>query len=158
MPDIYTAHHDGLVQVHRALAASFQAVIAAEHAPLAELVPLARRAGGFLLGHHEAEDKVLFPGYRKYGRLRSTDVAFLDTRDAEHHALHALCERFNAAVEAPRIIGYARELASMLAAHVAIEEEGLSPERTREMIDVAGYEALSRELEEHRARRGPPPT
>lgn len=157
MSDIYTAHHEGLVQVHRALAASFQAVIDAAHAPLLELVPLARRAGGFLLGHHEAEDAVLFPGLRKYGRLRSTDVAFLATRDAEHHALHALCEHFNAATKAPQIVGYARELASMLAAHVALEEEGLSPARTREMIDEAGYQALSRELEELRARRGPPP-
>jgi hemerythrin-like domain-containing protein len=157
MTDLYTAQHEGLVTVHRKLAGAFQAVIDAAHEPMETLIQRARGAGGFLLGHHHAEDSVLFPGLRKYGQLRSTDVAFLATRDAEHHALHALCERFTALTDRVEIVICARELSMMLNAHVAFEEEGLTPARLREMVSVEGFTALTRELDELRARLGPPP-
>lgn len=157
MTDLYAAQHEGLVNVHRALAGALQGVIDAAHEPIETLISRARGAGGFLLGHHHAEDSVLFPGLRKYGQLRSTDVAFLATRDAEHHALHALCERFNAATDRVQLVGYARELSTMLRAHVSYEEEGLAPARLREMVSVEGFTVLMRELDELRARLGPPP-
>src|SRR5690606_28163546 len=105
MSDLYVLQFEGLVTVHRALDDAFAAVAAA---PPAGVVPAARAAGGFLLGHHAAESDILFPGLRRAGRLRSTDASALDARDREHHDLHALCERLLAASAAPDIVALAR--------------------------------------------------
>ena len=155
--DTFIEAHEGLVTIHHALLGSLQAVAAAT--TIEVVVPQALAAGGFLLGHHQAEDTILFAGLRRLGRLRSTDVAFLETCDRAHHELHALCERLLRAAKASHPdaneIGLlARETRAALAAHVAEEEAGLSPERLREMISEEGLREIGREAEAHRAARG----
>lgn len=155
MPDPFALHHDGLVQVHRALADAFSTVITAPDLPT--VIPAARRAGGFLGGHHMFESEGLFPGLRKRGRLRSTDVGFLDACDREHHELHLLNERMLAAANAPHpamiaIVSLARDIAAHLAVHTKEEEAGLAPERIREMITVEEFLEIGRELEAIRLR------
>lgn len=154
--DPYRAMHDQLVTIHRALGAAFAEVIALDPADVARLVPATAGAGGFLLGHHHAETHVLFPALRRSGRLRSTDVAFLEGLDREHHALHALAERLVAEANAPHprpaeILTMAKEVAAAFALHIRGEEAGLVPERLRTMIDLDGLAALAREQEAMRA-------
>ena len=64
MADLYVAQFEGLVFVHGAIATQLRCVIAATPD---EIVPLARRAGGFLLAHHTIEDRALFPALRRAG-------------------------------------------------------------------------------------------
>ncbi|NVB83405.1 MAG: hypothetical protein HOV81_33845 [Kofleriaceae bacterium] len=155
MTDPFALHHDGLVQVHRALSGAFATVIAAPDLP--HIIPAARTAAGFLNGHHMMESEVLFPGLRKRARLRSTDVGFLDACDREHHELHLLNERLLAAATAPHpakiaIVSLARDIATHLAIHTKEEEAGLSPERLSEVISIEGFLEIGRELEDARAR------
>jgi hypothetical protein len=152
MTDLYIAQHEGLVMIHRALADAFAPIVAGAQRPLDQLIPQTRGAAGFLLAHHDLESHVLFPGLRKHGRLRSTDVAFLDGREREHRDIHALTESLLATCGAlhphsATIATQARELMQMLAAHVREEEDGLAPERLRTMIDDAGFAALQAELD-----------
>ena len=102
-PDPFVLQHEGLVKVHQAIVSVLGRVAFASDAALAldVLVPNALGGGRFLLGHHDAEGQVLFPGLRRLGRLKSADVAFLDARDREHHELHALCERLLGGAGAP---------------------------------------------------------
>lgn len=156
MTDIYVAHHEGLVGVHRALLDAFSPLVGAEDQPVERLLQPARAAVAFLVAHHEMESSALFPGLRKYGRLRTTDVAFLDARDSDHVALHRRCEEMLATIgalhpHAATLVAQARDIVAMLAPHTREEEEGLSPARLREMIDVDGFTALGRELEARRA-------
>jgi hypothetical protein len=157
MTDPYTLQHEGLVGVHRALADAFAPIVAGATTPLDVLVPQARGAASFLLAHHDMESKGLFPGLRRYGRLRSSDVSFLDACDREHHALHELCDRLLAAAAAPHpsaatIAGLARDTLAVLAPHTREEEAGLAPANLRLMIDVPGLTELGHELEAMRAR------
>jgi hemerythrin-like domain-containing protein len=155
--DPFIEAHDGLVTIHHALIGSLHAVSAATQIEV--IVPQALSAGGFLLGHHQAEDTILFPGLRRLGRLRSTDVAFLETCDRAHHELHALCDRLLGAAkashpDAKEIARLARETQQALSAHVAEEEAGLAPERLREMISAEGLLEIRRQSEAARAARG----
>lgn len=159
MSDPFTLQHEGLVHVHKLLAAAFSTVIAAPDLP--QLVPAARTAGGFLAGHHAMESDILFPGLRTRGRLRSTDIHFLDARDREHHELHRLTERLLAAANAPHptkiaIVSLAQDIAARLAVHTKEEEDGLAPDRLREMITLDGLVEVSRELDAARQRATPP--
>jgi len=133
--DVYVAQHQGLVEVHRVLTEGLKNVTKIEEA---------HQLGGFLLGHHQVESQILFPGLRKHGRLRSTDVAFLDARDAEHRAIHHLCERFTTD---PTL---APEILALFVPHIEEEERGLSPDNLRAMITEAGLAEINRELEEMR--------
>lgn len=159
--DLYVAHHEGLVQTHRALARAIHAVAAATaDVSLHTLVPQTLAAGRFLLGHHDAESSILFPGLRRLGRLRSSDAAFLDGCDRDHLRLHVLCDRLIANANAPHpiaseIVRLATEIEPILSAHVAEEEAGLAPERLRAMIDHEGLEAIGRLLEERRRQHRP---
>lgn len=155
--DAFIEAHEGLVTIHRALVGSLHAVEAGQTVEV--VAPQALAAGGFLLGHHHAEDTILFAGLRRLGRLRTTDVAFLETCDRAHHELHALCERLLEAARASHpdvgeIARLARETRLALSAHVAEEEAGLSPERLREMISAEGLREIGREGEALRAARG----
>lgn len=157
MTDVYEAHHAGLVGVHRALADAFAPLVAGAHTPLEILVPQARGATSFLLAHHEMESKGLFPGLRRYGKLRSADVAFLDACDREHQALHALCDHLFAAVTAlhpvaTTITNLARDIMAVLAPHTREEETVLTPERLRLVITEPDFAELGRELEAMRAQ------
>lgn len=154
--DPYLVMHEQLVTIHRALGAAFAEVVALDPADDARLVPAAAGAGGFLLRHHHAETHVLFPALRRSGRLRSTDAAFLEGLDREHHALHALVERLVAEANAPHprpteILTTAKEVAAAFALHIRGEEAGLVPERLRTMIDLDGLAELAREQEAMRA-------
>lgn len=154
--DPFIEAHSGLVTIHHAIIGSLHA--ASDATSVDVIVPQARAAGGFLLGHHQAEDTILFAGLRRLGRLRSTDVAFLETCDRAHHELHALCERLLAAANAshPEVAAIARlgrETQQALSAHVALEEEGLAPDRLREMISAEGLAEIGRQAEAHRATR-----
>ncbi len=159
-PDPFVLQHEGLVKVHQAIVSVLGRVAFASDAALAldVLVPNALGGGRFLLGHHDAEGQVLFPGLRRLGRLKSADVAFLDARDREHHELHALCERLLGGAGAPHpdageLVTVARAILERFEPHVAEEEAGLSPERLAAMIDAEGLAAIGRELEARRAGR-----
>lgn len=159
-PDPFVLQHEGLVQVHQALVVALGGVAAADADGLSLelLVPHALGAARFLLGHHEAESRVLFPGLRRHGRLRSADAAFLDAREREHHDLHALCERLLGAANGPHpvareISALAREILDAFVPHVAEEEKGLSPDRLAAMIDPEGLAEIDRELTKLRAGR-----
>lgn len=151
MNDPYILQHDGLVQVHRALAAAL-AEAADRTAPVDALVPRALAAGRFVLGHHHAESAVLFPGLRRASRLATDDVAFLDACDRDHRAIHRLAERLLAAAGAPQpggieVATLAGALADLLAPHVAEEEAGLAPERLRRLVTPAELASIAAELE-----------
>jgi hypothetical protein len=144
MLDTFTAQYTGLVEIHRAIAGHFQAVL---DAPTAEAAtPLALRAGTILTAHHTLESSVLFPGLRRLGRLRSTDVAALDARDAEHDMLHRLCDLLLTARGAA-VVSLARDTLAVLAAHCAEEERLLAPDQLRQIVTEAGLLAIGREVE-----------
>lgn len=152
MTDLYIEQHAGLVMVHRMLADAFAPLVAGAATPLPVLIPQARQAAGFLLGHHDMESRVLFAGLRKHGQLRSTDCAFLDARDRDHHDIHRLCEGLIATCSAlhphsATIASQARDLMAILDPHTREEEVGLAPERLREMIDPTGLAALLRDID-----------
>src|SRR5689334_16283997 len=140
--DPFEAQHAGLVEIHQALIGSLQTVLAAgECGNVDVLVPQARAAGGFLLGHHHAEDTILFAGLRRLGRLRSSDAAFLEACDRAHHDLHALCERLLAETGAPHprpseLVALTKAVLGAFTAHVADEEAGLAPQHLRTMISL----------------------
>lgn len=157
MSDLYTQLHEGIVGVHRAIRDAFSPVAAGSKTSLDVLVPQARGAASFLLAHHEMENTCLFPGLRKYGRLRSSDAAFLDTCDREHHELHTICERLISAITAPHpdasvIASLASETVVLLDAHTRHEETGLTAENLQQMIDETSFATLCRELEDQRAK------
>ena len=157
-PDPYVAHDLQLRRVHGALLAWLRELTAPAPATTAEArAARATEACGALLFHHRAESTVLFPHLRSAGRLRSTDVAFLDGCERDHRALHALCERLRATATAPHLDALelarlARELETALAAHVADEEAGLAPDRLRTMITPEGLADLAGIAEVARAR------
>lgn len=153
--DPYRTYHEGLLQVHAELASRLRALVAI--APLDVLVPRTLDVAGFLHGHHAVEDQILFPGLRRSGRLRSTDVAFLDACDRQHREVHAIGERLAAAAReahprAEAIRALVVELDGVLSEHLRDEEAGLAPERLREMIDRAGLDAIGHELDAMRRR------
>lgn len=152
MTDLYIAQYEGLVMVHRALADAFTPLVAGAAAPLDTLIPAARAAAGFLLGHHHMESTILFPHLRRHGRLRSTEVSFLDARDREHHDIHALCEALVATCDAlhphsATIAKQSGDLMALLGPHTREEEQGLEPERLRLLIDDRGLAELQAELD-----------
>ena len=151
--DPYEAHYAGLVHVHALLHEALSQLARADAATdAALLVQRAHGAAGFVLAHHHAEDTILFPGLRRLGRGRSTDLAFLDARDREHVAIHALADRLLDHARRPHpvageLITLGGELADALARHVAEEEAGLAPARLREMIAPDGLARIGAELE-----------
>ena len=144
--DPYIAGHEGLVDIHRRIAAAFEAAIATPTD-----LAIVRGAGSFLLAHHTIESEVLFPILRREGRLRSADVSFLDPFDRAHHELHGLCERLLEA--GPGSAGsLARAIKEVLLDHVAEEEVGLAPERMRCLIGVHVFDEVQREGDRLRER------
>ncbi len=149
-PDPYVSMHETLITIHRALQGAFAEVIALQGGELPAIVAAASGAGGFLLGHHHAESALLFPALRKSGILRSTDIAFLQALDTEHHALHDICERLVGETRAPHpraneLVTLSKEIATAFGLHIRGEEKGLAPERLRTMITLDGLRDLQRE-------------
>jgi hypothetical protein len=98
-----------------------------------------------LLRHHRAEDAFIFPAFRAAGRLRSSDVAFLDARDAEHRDVHRLCVELrrvslaggSSALPTParrHITRLASELESLTRPHFDIEEATLTTEHLATLL------------------------
>lgn len=146
MADLYVAQFEGLVFVHGAIATQLKCVISATPTP-DEIIPLARRAGGFLLAHHTIEDRALFPSLRRAGRLRSTDIASLDACDRAHHDLHTLCDRLITVTAPAALASLARDTLALLTAHVAEEEAALAPDRLRTMVTEAELIEIGREAD-----------
>ena len=154
--DPYVALYETLVVIHRAISGAFTDVIALASTDLPNIVSGAAAAGGFLLGHHDAESRELFPTFRRSGIMRSTDIAFLEGLDREHVALHDLTERLLAETGSPHpraaeLILLSKEIATAFGLHIRGEERGLSPERLRTMITREGLDELAR-LQESRTR------
>ncbi|HYO94281.1 MAG TPA: hemerythrin domain-containing protein [Polyangiaceae bacterium] len=150
--DAYVAHHEGLVRVHRALLASFALLARPGKTELDAWIPQLLQGCQFLESHHHAESSVLFAGLRRFGRLRSSDAAFLDSADDEHTQLEILRRRLlnEARAAHPRasaIQSWNAELRVVLTRHTAGEEAGLAAERLRDMISLQGLHAIQRELE-----------
>jgi hypothetical protein len=148
--DLYAEQQRGLIEVHRSLSDGLRALASTPSLSMER----ANGVGGFLLGHHHIESTVLFPGLRRHGHLRSTDVAFLDARDKEHRDLHSLCERLVAVASSSssssnpeEVAKIASEILLQFIPHIEEEERGLSPENLRAMISEAGLLELNRELE-----------
>lgn len=89
---------------------------------------------GFLSGHHEGEDEVLWPRLRE--RLPES-IELVDALEADHVRLHALLDRGNEIVaswsdsedvgDVDEVIGLTRTLAAILREHSAREESELLP-------------------------------
>jgi len=155
--DPYVALHETLVVIHRAIVTAFADVIALPPTDVAAVVTGAEAAGGFLLGHHDAESQMLFPALRRSGIMRSSDVAFLEGLDREHVALHEITERLVAETRAPHpraaeLVLLAKEIATAFGLHIRGEEKGLAPDTLRTMITRDGLDELAR-LQNTRQRR-----
>jgi hypothetical protein len=144
MSDLFVAQYEGLVFVHNAIVTQLKCVVVAT---TDEIVALSRRAGGFLLAHHTIEDRVLFPMLRRAGRLRSTDVAALDSFDRAHHELHGLADRLTTVTSPAGLASLARDTLAVLTAHVTEEETGLAPDRLRTMVNEAELVEIGREAD-----------
>jgi hypothetical protein len=124
--DPHHAFAERLVFVHQSLLFALERLIATPDDALISLYVT------FLDGHHDAEEHGLFPALRAAGRMRSTDVAFLDARESEHRDV----ARLTRALEREGI-RHGAELHAVLASHLVIEEQGLTAARLREMIDAS---------------------
>ena len=119
--------------------------------------------GRFLTSHHEGEDRFVFPALRASTRLRSSDVAFLDAKAAEHREVHGLLDELSAAIDAlrrgssrslARTAATARSLEVLLLPHLASEEEALTPEHLAAMIEPGGLREAEDRMLEHDKKGG----
>lgn len=163
---IHEQFHRGLVGVHDELrrGAHRLADAVAGEGPT-DAAAVERLVGPFcqrLLDHHKSEDAFLFPGFRKAGRLRSSDIAFLDARDAEHVTIHRLCLAIRRAgtrselANAPGRAAFASLVAELTAAsapHFATEEQTLVPAHLAEMITAEELGRVYRDMGENWNRR-----
>lgn len=111
-----------------------------------------------LLRHHRAEDAFIFPAFRAAGRLRSSDVAFLDARDAEHRDVHRLCIELQGVSGGRRILPVptrrgvlrlANELESLTRPHFAVEEALLSTDHLASLLTGSEAIALFDDIRRH---------
>jgi iron-sulfur cluster repair protein YtfE (RIC family) len=142
--------HVGLIQVHRELRQQASAILADAAEDGAARASVDRKIADFcahLENHHRSEDVFFFPAFRAAGRLRSTDIAFLNARDDEHVALVRLVG------ELRQLTGRARggspiragwrgvqwlvtEVTEIAGPHFAAEESVLTAEHVAEMISA----------------------
>lgn len=108
-----------------------------------------------LLRHHRAEDEFVFPAFRSAGRLRSSDVAFLEARDAEHRDVHHLCIELRDTVakdrtphERTRVARLADELAALTTPHYEAEESVLTVSHLQTLLTAAEVARLFTEIPE----------
>ena len=83
-PNIFETFHRSLVQVHGELREGVRHILDAVANTAKDASGTDALIASFsenLLNHHKAEDRFFFPAFRAAGRLRSSDVAFLDARD-----------------------------------------------------------------------------
>jgi iron-sulfur cluster repair protein YtfE (RIC family) len=143
--------HAALIQVHGELRQQASAILADVTGDRAARTPVDRMIADFceeLENHHRSEDVFFFPAFRAAGRLRSTDIAFLDVRDDEHAALVRLIGELRQATERARGENLARtrwrgsvqrlitELSDIASPHFAAEESVLTAGHVAEMISA----------------------
>jgi hypothetical protein len=159
-PVVFESFHRGLLQVHGELREGAGQIEAAARGAVAEDVVTAPIAGfcQTLLDHHKAEDRFFFPAFRA-GRLRSSDLAFLDARNAEHRDIHRLCLELREA-GARQLAGWrlavarlAGELAVLSAPHFAAEEAALTPQHLPALISADGLVSVYRDMGRNWNRR-----
>jgi hypothetical protein len=142
---------DGLLQVHGELRQQASAILAGATDDRASWTSVDRVIAGFcehLDNHHRSEDVFFFPAFRAAGRLRSTDIAFLDARDDEHLAIVALVGELRGLSRQARAGGLIRpgwrgsarrvvtELTDIANPHFAAEESVLTAQHVAEMISA----------------------
>jgi Hemerythrin HHE cation binding domain len=143
--------HVGLLQVHGELRQQASAILAGATDDRASWTSVDRLIAGFcehLDNHHRSEDVFFFPAFRATGKLRSTDIAFLDARDDEHLAIVRLVgelRMLSGRERAESLIrsgwrGSARRLVTELTEiadpHFAAEESVLTAQHVAEMISA----------------------
>nr|ASA49550.1 hypothetical protein [Actinoallomurus sp.] len=154
----------GLVQVHGELRQASAQILAGASAERGNHTSVNRRIRAFveeLENHHRSEDVFFFPAFRAAGRLRSTDIAFLDARDDEHVVIVRLAEELQALTERTRsnwaasVRSLITELGQVADAHFAAEEQVLTPRHLAEMITQGQLVDVYREMGQNWNRSTP---
>jgi hypothetical protein len=165
---IFKNFHIGLVQVHDELRQGVNSI-------LDGLVNIANNANSVdilitsfsetLLNHHKSEDSFFFPAFRISGRLRSSDIAFLDARDLEHQDIHRLCLELRKLSDnhlhgmittsdfCISVKSVITDLGSISLPHFEIEEITLTSEHVATIITSKELESVYRDMGEHWNRR-----
>jgi hypothetical protein len=160
--------HVGLLQVHRELRQQTSAILAGVAKDAGGQAAVGQMIAGFcenLENHHRSEDVFFFPAFRSAGRLRSTDIAFLDARDDEHVALVRL------AGELQQLSGRSRnrglvptawwgtvhrlvtEVTEIAGPHFAAEESVLTAKHVADMISERELGEVYRDMGQNWNRR-----
>jgi hypothetical protein len=166
-PSAFDGFHRGLVAVHGELRQGAQQILrfaagdSEDEQRNSPVAPFCQT----LLDHHKSEDAFFFPAFRRAGRLRASDVAFLDRRDAEHVDIHRVClelkevdeRRRRAAIAASAwrasVALLAQELADLSAPHFQEEERTLTPAHLPTLISERELVAVFRDMGENWHRR-----
>jgi len=108
----------------------------------------------FLIVHHESEDRVIFPTLRRYGRLRSTDAAHLERWSTEHRDVNTAAEALRRVGEHVydggrtarlEVVQSSKELETLLAPHLASEEELFKPAHLAEIVPAKAIVDIERQ-------------
>lgn len=165
-PSVFENFHRSLLHVHGELRTTLSGIlisVASDGSP--DTNRLVGRFCQELLNHHHAEDAFFFPSFRAAGRLRSSDVAFLDARDAEHRDVHRLClELRDVSIRHARgsvddrawrttIARAATELSAISDPHFSVEESTLTASHVATVITGAELAAVYRDMGENWNRR-----
>jgi iron-sulfur cluster repair protein YtfE (RIC family) len=164
---IFERFHDSLVQVHGELSQAAGGI--------AETIVDARKDADTqaailaftdeLLNHHKSEDSFFFPAFRSAGRMRSSDVAWLDKKDEEHVAIHRTCvELRDATAKRARsalavrtwrsaVITQIATLASLSKPHFAEEEATLTADHVKTLLSADELASVYRDMGLHWQRR-----
>jgi iron-sulfur cluster repair protein YtfE (RIC family) len=153
--------HAGLLRVHGELRQQASAILAAAAGDGRVPTSAGQLIAGFcenLENHHRSEDVFFFPAFRAAGRLRSTDIAFLDARDDEHAALVRLVGELRPlavrvhhrsllqATWRGSIQRLVTELTDIANPHFAAEESVLTPDHVTEMISARDLGEVYRDM------------
>jgi hemerythrin len=154
--------HDGLLQVHRELRRAAAEILTVASRETSNQAVANRMITAFckeLEDHHRSEDVFFFPAFRAAGRLRSTDIAFLDARDDEHLVLVRLVGELKEltrrrpgtwAATTRRLLSEVTEVADP---HFAAEESVLTPEHVAEMTTQRQLGEVYRDMGQNWNRR-----
>ena len=153
--------HAGLLQVHGELRQQASAILAAAAGDGRVPTSAGQLIAGFcehLENHHRSEDVFFFPAFRAAGRMRSTDIAFLDARDDEHAALVRLVGELRPLAGRARdrslpqatwrgsVQRLVTELSGIANPHFAAEESVLTADHVAEMISARELGGVYRDM------------
>ena len=153
--------HVGLLRVHGELRQQASAILAAATGDRRVPTSAGQLIADFcenLENHHRSEDVFFFPAFRAAGKLRSTDIAFLDARDDEHAALVRLVGELRPLAGRARDQSLPRatwrgsvqrlvtELTDIAGPHFAAEESVLTPGHVAEMISARELGEVYRDM------------